>query len=86
LEPDGWDPTDTESSGHGKVRDHGDSDDHSGEPVENPSLPLDPSGENENTDNTEGEQGENDPKGGMSSMGRVEESSLGLGPRTVGER
>ena len=47
--------------------------------MENPSLPLDPSRENENTDNTEGEQGENDPKSGMSSMGRVEESSLGVG-------
>ena len=48
-------------------------------PVENPSLPLDPSRENENTDNTKGEQGENDPKSGMPSVGRVEESSLGLG-------
>jgi len=28
----GWDPTDTESSGHGKVRDHGNGEDHSGEP------------------------------------------------------
>jgi len=28
----GWDPTDTESSSHGKVRDHGDSEDHCGEP------------------------------------------------------
>jgi hypothetical protein len=47
--------------------------------VEDPSLPLDPSRENKDTDNTKGEQGENDPKGSVSSMGGVEESSLGLG-------
>jgi hypothetical protein len=47
--------------------------------VEDPSLPLDPSRENKDTDDTEGEEGEDDPKGSVSGMGRVDESSLGLG-------
>jgi hypothetical protein len=47
--------------------------------VENPSLPLDPSRENKDTDDTEGEEGKDDPKGSVSGMGRVDESSLGLG-------
>jgi len=47
--------------------------------VEDPSLPLDPSRENKDTDNTEGEEGEDDPKSSVSGMGRVDESSLGLG-------
>jgi hypothetical protein len=90
----GGDPRDTEASGHGKVRDHSDSKDHSGQPthqyntwtrvtasnlpVEDPRLPLDPSREDKDTNDTKGEEGEDDPKGGVSSMGRVQESSLGL--------
>ena len=47
--------------------------------MEDPVLPLDPSGENKDTNNTKGEEGEDDPKGSVSGMGRVDESSLGLG-------
>ena len=47
--------------------------------MEDPILPLDPSRENKDTNNTKGEEGEDDPKGSVSGMGRVDESSLGLG-------
>jgi hypothetical protein len=48
-------------------------------PVEDPGLLLDSSGKDKDTDDTEGEQGEDDPKGSVSSMSRVEKSSLGHG-------
>jgi hypothetical protein len=47
--------------------------------VEDSSLPLDPSREDKDTDDTKGEEGEDDPKSSVSGMGRVDESSLGLG-------
>lgn len=82
----GGDPRDTEAGRHCKIRDHRDGEHHSREPVENPSLPLDSGGKDKDTNNTKGEQGEYYPEGSVSSMGRMEESSRRLGPRTMGER
>ena len=48
-------------------------------PVEDPSLPLDPCGHDKDTDDTKGEEGEDDPEGSVSGMGRVDEFSLGHG-------
>ena len=46
--------------------------DSSNLPVEEPSTLLYPLRENENTDNTKGEQSENDPKGSLTDMGVVD--------------
>ena len=72
----GRDVSDTESSSHSEVRDHSTGEDHGGKPtnqhrplaldkeyvpVEDPCLPLDPCGHDKDTDDTKGEEGEDDP-------------------------
>ena len=75
----GGDVRDTETGSHGKVGDHGDGQNQTREPVEDSSLSLDPHGEDPDTDDTEGEQGENDPEGGVAGVGRVQEPDIRVG-------
>lgn len=45
--------------------------------MEDSGLPLNPHGEDKDTDETECEQGKHHPKGSMSSMGGVQEPHIG---------
>ena len=51
--------------------------------MENPSLPLDPHGEDPDTDETESEEGKDDPKGSVSDVGRVQEPHIRGGLSSV---
>lgn len=73
----GWNPGDTETSSHSKVRDHRDGQNQAGEPVENPSLPLDSEGKDKNTDETEGEERKHHPKSRMAGMSSVQKPHIG---------
>lgn len=91
----GRDIRDTETCSHGKVRDHSDGQDQTGNPalsvessscsarlslpVEDPGLPLDPHGEDPDTDETESEQGKDDPEGSVPNVGRVQEPYIRVG-------
>lgn len=47
--------------------------------MEDPSLPLDPHGEDPDTDETESEQGKDDPEGSVTNVGRVQEPYIRVG-------
>jgi len=67
---------DTESGGHGEVRDHCDGENEGGEPVEEPGTFLNSLGDDEDTDQTDGEDGKHDPEGRVAWVGGMEESDV----------
>lgn len=67
---------DTESGGHGEVRDHCDGENEGGEPVEEPGTFLDSLGDDEDTDQTDGEDGKHNPEGRVAWVGGMEESDV----------
>jgi len=74
-----------ETGSHGKVGNHSDSEDQSGAPVEESSSLLDSLREDEDTDETDSEEGKDDPEGSVSDMGRVDELGDGDGESASGQ-